>query len=78
MSDTNFEQEPFTTNWAPIAAGNPSQRCPCLLLLDVSASMGGQPLDELNRGLMLLKDELAARCRRSMTLSIPSIGKRQC
>jgi uncharacterized protein YegL len=39
---------------------NPSQRCPCLLLLDVSASMTGPPLAELNAGLVMFKDELSA------------------
>src|SRR5258706_137215 len=41
-------------------ADNPEPRCPCLLLLDVSGSMGGQPIAELNSGLATFKDELAA------------------
>ena len=41
-------------------ADNPEPRCPCLLLLDVSGSMRGQPIDELNAGLTTFKDELAA------------------
>lgn len=41
-------------------ADNPEPRCPCLLLLDVSGSMGGQPIAELNTGLGTFKDELAA------------------
>jgi uncharacterized protein YegL len=41
-------------------ADNPEPRCPCLLLLDVSGSMRGQPLSELNSGLVTFKDELAA------------------
>lgn len=40
-------------------AENPEARCPCLLLLDVSMSMQGQPITELNAGLTTLKDELA-------------------
>jgi uncharacterized protein YegL len=56
MTDT-YEQKPFDPGPFP---GNPSQRCPCLLLLDVSASMAGQPIQELNSGLILLKDELSA------------------
>ncbi len=45
---------------------NPQPRCPCVLLLDVSGSMNGEPIDELNRGLAtfresLLKDSLAAK-----------------
>lgn len=41
-------------------AENPEPRCPCLLLLDTSASMGGDPIDELNAGLVGFKDELMA------------------
>jgi uncharacterized protein YegL len=41
-------------------ASNPEPRCPCILLLDVSGSMNGRPLDELNAGLITFKDELAA------------------
>jgi uncharacterized protein YegL len=41
-------------------ASNPEPRCPCVLLLDVSGSMNGQPIAELNGGLVTFKDELAA------------------
>lgn len=41
-------------------ADNPEPRCPCLLLLDVSGSMKGQPIAELNTGLITFKDELAS------------------
>lgn len=37
---------------------NTSQRLPCVLLLDGSSSMGGEPIDELNAGLQLLEQEL--------------------
>jgi|SRR5580693_1644189 uncharacterized protein YegL len=49
-------------------ATNKEQRTPCLLALDVSDSMGGAPIDELNAGLRLFEreikqDEVAAlRC----------------
>jgi len=56
MTDT-YEQQPFDTG--PFV-NNPAQRCPCLLLLDVSASMSGRPIEELNAGLIVLKDELSA------------------
>lgn len=51
------EQIAFETN---DFASNPEPRCPCVLLLDVSGSMTGLSLDELNAGLTLFKDELAA------------------
>ena len=41
-------------------ADNPEPRCPCLLLLDVSGSMRGQPIEELNAGLGTLKEELTS------------------
>lgn len=41
-------------------ATNPEPRCPCVLLLDVSGSMQGQPIAELNAGLSTFRDELAA------------------
>lgn len=41
-------------------ADNPEPRCPCLLLLDVSGSMRGEPIAELNAGLSAFKDELMA------------------
>lgn len=37
---------------------NPEPRCPCILLLDTSASMSGPPIDELNAGLHVFRDEL--------------------
>lgn len=41
-------------------ADNPEPRCPCLLLLDTSGSMRGDPISELNAGLITFKDELMA------------------
>lgn len=41
-------------------ASNPEPRCPCILLLDVSGSMSGAPISELNAGLAAFRDELAA------------------
>lgn len=52
MDQITFETNDF--------ANNPEPRCPCVLLLDVSQSMRGQALDELNAGLATFKDELAA------------------
>jgi uncharacterized protein YegL len=51
------EQIIFGTDDFP---SNPEPRCPCVLLLDVSGSMSGQPIAELNAGLVTFKDELAA------------------
>ena len=54
---SGFEQIPFG---ASEFAENPEPRCPCLLLLDTSASMAGSAIDELNRGLLSFKRELSA------------------
>jgi len=40
-------------------ASNPEPRCPCVLLLDVSGSMNGRAIDELNAGLSTFRDALA-------------------
>jgi uncharacterized protein YegL len=58
MEETySFEQEPFG---AESFADNPEPRCPCILLLDTSGSMAGQPITQLNEGIQIYKDELAA------------------
>jgi uncharacterized protein YegL len=60
---TDFDQIPFD---ASEFVENPEPRCPCLLLLDSSASMQGRRIDELNAGLaqfasQLVEDGLAAK-----------------
>ena len=39
---------------------NPEPRCPCVLLLDTSSSMSGQPIKQLNAGLKQFQQELAS------------------
>ena len=39
---------------------NPSPRCACMLVLDTSGSMDGQPIQELNAGLVSLLNALKA------------------
>ncbi|MEM2355473.1 MAG: VWA domain-containing protein [Candidatus Bathyarchaeia archaeon] len=39
-------------------AMNPEPRCACVLLLDTSGSMQGEPISALNEGLRILKEEL--------------------
>jgi uncharacterized protein YegL len=53
MSD--FDQVPFSS---AEFAENPEPRCPCILLLDSSGSMNGKPIQELNDGLKIFKEEL--------------------
>ncbi|MGL5083824.1 MAG: vWA domain-containing protein [Microcoleaceae cyanobacterium] len=40
-------------------AENPEPRCPCVLLLDTSASMQGVPIDALNAGLNIFQQDLS-------------------
>jgi uncharacterized protein YegL len=64
---TNTPQTPYVEE-APVTAGggfasvefaeNPEPRCACVLLLDTSGSMQGQPIQQLNMGLKSFKDEL--------------------
>ncbi|MDD3137170.1 MAG: VWA domain-containing protein [Methanoregula sp.] len=56
--DTNTilpDQQPLG---AVTFAENPEPRCPCLLLLDTSGSMAGQPIAELNEGIREFYNEL--------------------
>lgn len=50
-----FEQKPFD---AAEFAENPEPRCPCLMLLDTSGSMNGEPIAQLNDGLRSFESEL--------------------
>jgi hypothetical protein len=53
---TNLTQVPF----ADVSfVDNPEPRCPCILLLDTSGSMAGQPIAQLNAGLKQFQQELA-------------------
>ena len=52
-------------DFAGEAPVNHEQKCPCVLVLDVSGSMGGDPIDQLNEGLQefqreILDDETAS------------------
>lgn len=52
-----FDQVPFG---GVEFADNPEPRCPCILLLDASGSMGGAKITELNAGLQTFAEELRA------------------
>jgi uncharacterized protein YegL len=67
------EQISFETN---DFVSNPAPRCPCVLLLDVSGSMNGRPLDELNLGLEAFQRELAADslAMKSVEVAIVTFG----
>jgi uncharacterized protein YegL len=50
-------QTPFTASLT--LASNPEPRCPCVLVLDTSGSMAGEPIEQLQRGVQLLAEELS-------------------
>lgn len=65
---STFDQVPFGAGAE--FADNPEPRCPCLLILDTSFSMRGQPIDELNAGIRVFKDELSADAMASKRVEI--------
>lgn len=70
---SEFDQQPFAD---AEFAENPEQRCPCLLLLDVSGSMSGRRIDELNEGIALFREELSsdALAAKRVELAIVTFG----
>jgi uncharacterized protein YegL len=68
-----FDQVPFD---GAEFAENPEPRCPCLLLLDTSASMSGNPIQELNAGIEAFRDELNedALAAKRVEIAIISFG----
>ena len=54
VEQNDFSQETSLED-SVIFADNPEPRCACLLVLDVSGSMGGGPIRELNEGLKFFK-----------------------
>jgi uncharacterized protein YegL len=59
-----------------IRDGNPEPRIPCVLLLDVSGSMSGDKITELNKGLVTLRNELLKdeQVARRVELAIVTFG----
>jgi uncharacterized protein YegL len=57
-------------------ADNPEPRCPCVLLLDTSRSMSGDPINALNQGLRAFRDELLkdTLARQRVELAIITFG----
>jgi len=68
-----FEQIPFADAGF---ADNPEPRCPCVLVLDVSGSMAGHPILELNKGLQQFKTELQtdALAEKRVEVAVVSFG----
>ena len=58
-------------------ADNPEPRCPCVLILDTSQSMAGEPIAALNRGLHVFREELLAvlLARKRVEVAVVSFGE---
>jgi len=56
---------------------NPENRCPVILLVDTSRSMGGRPLQELIEGLRIFKEEVQqdTQAALSVEVAIVQFGK---
>lgn len=57
-------------------ADNPEPRCPCVLVLDISGSMAGVPIDQLNQALKQFVQEVAqdALAAKRLELAVVSCG----
>lgn len=57
-------------------ADNPEPRCPCVLILDTSQSMAGEPIAALNRGLLVFQEQLLAvpLARKRVEVALISFG----
>ena len=49
---------------------NPTNRCPVVLLLDTSASMSGQPIQELNQGLSTFLEDVCQDEQASLSVEL--------
>lgn len=76
MSDSN-EQRPFEDS-SPFDAAefvdNPEPRCACVLLVDTSTSMAGNPIRELNEGLRAFQQELMADSLAAKRVEVAIVG----
>ncbi|HEX4119505.1 MAG TPA: DUF4236 domain-containing protein [Verrucomicrobiae bacterium] len=71
----DMEQTPFDAGKIGFA-DNPEPRCASLLVLDISSSMGGAPISELQSGIAVYRDELAADtlARKRVEIGIVTFG----
>jgi uncharacterized protein YegL len=68
----NTDSPEFDAKVANVAE-NPEQRCPCVLLLDISGSMNGAPIAQLNAGLQAFRDNLQKDDLASMRVEVTII-----
>jgi len=77
MSDPT-EQQPYRASGSPFAGAefveNPEPRCACVLIVDTSASMQGDPIRQLTAGIASFKDELVADTLAAKRVEIAVVG----
>lgn len=66
-------QEMAKNDFSSEVAENYEQKCLCVLVLDVSGSMGGSPIQELNKGLQDFYDEISNDPTTSQRLEVALI-----
>ncbi len=54
----------------PESVENPENRCPVILLLDTSGSMSDQFIQELNRGLAAIKEDVLKDVQASLGVEV--------
>lgn len=71
-----MDQNPFLATAANDFADNPEPRCASLLILDVSMSMQGERIRQLQEGLTTYKDELAGDglARKRVEVAVVTFG----
>lgn len=76
MDQTPFDVSSLPSFGTDDFASNPEPRCPCLLLLDKSGSMAGDPIRQLNEGIQLFRDEVQqdSLATKRVELAIVSFG----
>lgn len=84
MHTSSYDQVPFSNDYGSTQdfpafgtddfANNPEPRCPVILLLDTSGSMRGTPIQELNAGVELFRDELLADALASKRVEVAIVG----
>lgn len=67
MSNQFLEQVEFDTS-------NPEPRCACVLLVDVSGSMAGEPIQQLNDGLVTFQQALVADSLASLRVELAVVS----
>ncbi len=68
---SEYDQVPFIDVGI---AENPEPRCPCVLILDTSSSMGGRKMEQLNAGLRAFAEDLKTDAMASKRVEVAMIG----